>query len=309
MLVRDLPRRELARRLEREGIHLNTGAFTTHLFIDIPSLVDEFAELYADYPLEDPPGIDDATVQVTGGPWWRRLRGRMAYGSTDSSAVDPVPVERALTSMETALNWSAATSDVAPMVMHSAVLERHGRALILPAASGSGKSTLAAALAWRGWRLLSDEMAVFSFENASVLPNPRPVSLKNRSIDVVRAFDPRARISRLYRGTHKGDVAYMYAPADAIARAQEPARPALVITPLWHEGADTSVVRLERADAFRTLVSSTINYSALLRVGYDMMVAVTERCATYALTYSDLDSAIELIGRLHEDAIASGDRG
>jgi hypothetical protein len=40
------------------------------------------------------------------------------------------------------------------------VLERGGRALLLPAPSGSGKSTLCAGLAFNGWRLLSDELAL-----------------------------------------------------------------------------------------------------------------------------------------------------
>ena len=45
-------------------IHLDTGAFTTHLRITLAPLVDEFAEMYAPYSVEDPPGIDDARVEV-----------------------------------------------------------------------------------------------------------------------------------------------------------------------------------------------------------------------------------------------------
>lgn len=305
MLVGDLSRKALARRLRREGIHLNTGAFTTHLHISVSPLVEEFAEIYAPYPLDDPPGIDDAYVRVAPASLFRRWVNPMALASIGGDAVEPVPVVRAFTAMETALNWSAASSDVAPLIMHSAVLERDGRALIMPAPSGSGKSTLSAALAWRGWRLLSDELAVFSFEDGSVHPNPRPVSLKNRAVDVIAALEPRARFSRLYRGTLKGDVAYMQPPAEAIARAQEPAVPGLVVAPVYVEGAATTVTALDRTAAFRWLVDSTINYASMLRPGFEMMTAVVERCGLYSLKYSDLYSAIDAIDGLHASAPAA----
>ena len=302
MLVGDVPRRDLVRRLRHEGVHLSTGAFTTHLRITFSSLADEFAEMYARYPLEEPPGIDDARVRVTleGGPL--RLGRRMAVAATETKTMEAVPVERAFTAMETALNWSAASSEVAPLIVHSAVLERDGRALIMPAASGSGKSTLAAALAWRGWRLLSDEIAVFSFEDASLRPNPRPVSLKNRAVDVIAAFEPRASFSRLFRGTLKGDVAYMQPPSEAIVRAQEPAAPGLVVAPLYAEGAPTTLKQLDRVAGFRTLVDSSLNYASMLHTGFEMFTSVVERCGLYSLTYSDLDSAIDAIDRLHARA-------
>ena len=302
MLVGDLPREALARRLRGEGVHLNTGAFTTHLQIRLRQLVAEFAEMYAPYPLDEPPGIDDAHVRVVPGSLFKRWTNPLALASTDTNVMEPIPVERAFTAMETALNWGAASSDVAPLIVHSAVLERDGRALIMPAPSGSGKSTLSAALAWRGWRLLSDEMAVFSFEDGSVHPNPRPVSLKNQAVALIAAFEPRARFSRLYRGTLKGDVAYMQPPREAIARAQEPAVPGLVIAPVYAEGAATTVTALDRAAGFRWLVDSTLNYASMLRPGFEMMTGVVERCGLYSLTYSDLGSAIEAIGRLHERA-------
>jgi len=307
VLVGDVPRRDLVRRLGGEGVHLNTGAFTTHLQITFPRLADEFAEMYAQYPLEEPPGIDDAHVRVVLESNIFRRGPRMARATTATNAMEPVAVERAFTAMETALNWAAASSDVAPLIMHSAVLERDGRALIMPAPSGSGKSTLAAALAWRGWRLFSDELAVFSFEDGSLHPNPRPVSLKNRAVDAIAAFEPRASFSRLFRGTLKGDVAYMQPPADAIARADEPASPGLVIAPIYAEGAATTLRAIDRADAFRWLVDSTLNYASMLRSGFDMLTGVVERCGVYSLTYSDLDSAIDAIDRLH--AQAPGPRG
>lgn len=303
MLIRDIPAAELARRLRGAGIHLDTGAFTTHLRIRIPRLVDEFAAMYADYSVEEPPGIDDARVTVAPVPGWRNRFHPEAIGRAADLHFGPVPLHRAYVIMETALNWAAAATVVAPLLIHSAVLERDGRALLMPAPSGSGKSTLCAALSWRGWRLLSDEVAAFSFDDGCVRPNPRPVSLKNRAIEIIRAFEPRARFSTTYRETAKGDIAYMHAPAEAIARAHEPALPGLVVIPVYRDGAPLEVKPLERAEAFRRLTENSVNYASMLETGFGLLAGVAERCGLHELVYSNLDDAVAAIDRLHRAAL------
>lgn len=301
MRVGDFPHSELADRLRGDGLHLVTGAFTTHLHIELPSLVDEFAQMYADYPVEDPPGIDDFEVRIASPSLLRRHFRPQAQAWIDGvDLMEPLPLDHAYPGLESSLNLAVATGDYVPLVVHSAVLERDGRALVMPAPSGSGKSTLCAALAWRGWRLLSDEMTVFCFDSGNVLPNPRPVSLKNRAVEVVAAYAPQARFSRVYRGTNKGDVAYMQPPADAVARAHEPAGPGLVIAPVFRQGAPTTVREMDRTAGFRWLIDNSVNYSSLLRTGFDLLTGFLERCALYSLTYSNLDEAIEEIDRLHQ---------
>ncbi len=300
MLIGDLPRDVLAKRLRTDGIHLNTGAFTTELHIDFPGLVDEFADMYARYPIEDPPGIDDARVHLMPPSRWRRHFGKQVMAWAEDMRFDPIQAAHAFTLLESALNWGVAASDVSPLVIHSAVLERDGKALIMPAPSGSGKSTLCAALSWRGWRLFSDEMAVFSFDDGSVWPNPRPVSLKNNAVGVIEAFEPRARFTPMYRGTHKGDIAYMEPPPGTIERAQERAVPALVVGPIYREGAPATLKRLEKAEGFRWLADNSVNYASMLKAGFEMLTGVVERCGFYLLTYSSLTDAIGLIDRLHE---------
>ena len=75
-------------------------------------------------------------------------------------------------------------------MLHAAVVERNGSALFLPAMPGSGKSTLCAALTYRGWRLFSDEFGLIEPARGAVLPLPRAIPLKNRSIEVIRRFAP-----------------------------------------------------------------------------------------------------------------------
>jgi HprK-related kinase A len=185
--------------------------------------------------------------------------------------------------------------------MHAAVLERDGGALLIPAPSGSGKSTLCAALACSRWRLFSDETAIFAADGA-LRPNPRPVSLKNRSIELIRRLYPEAHIGRVISGVPKGEVAYMRAPRAAVERAREPARPVMVVKPVFEEGAAATARPLSRTDAFRMLMENAVNFSAMLRHGFDVLTATVERCGLYELRYSELPAAIDAIERLHRES-------
>ena len=303
MLISDIPHAALAQRLRQEGVHIDTGAFTTHLRIGLPHLVEEFAQMYAQYPVEDPPGIDDARLRIDAPSFISRYWAPSAAAWMDGEKFfDPVPAKRAYTVLESGLNWAVATSLLSPMLVHAAVVERANRAAILPAPTGSGKSTLSAALSWRGWRLLSDEMTVFSFEDGTILPNPRPVSLKNKAIEIIAAFEPRAQFSPIYTGTAKGDVAYMRPPADAVARFKESVLPGLVVAPQYHEGMRATVKRMEKMEGLRWLIDNAVNYSSMLRMGFDILTGIAERCEFYVLTYSDLDEAVDVMNRLLEES-------
>jgi len=302
MRVGDLAPRELSARLRGDGLHLVTGAFTTHLRIRLPHLVDEFARMYAQYPIEEPPAIDDFDIEMASPSLLRRIFRPQAQCWVDGAdLMEPMRLDHAYPMLESSLNLAVATGDYLPLVVHSAVLERDGRALLMPAPSGSGKSTLCAALAWSGWRLLSDEMAVFCEQSGGLLANPRPVSLKNRSIEVIAARAPEAAFSRVYEETNKGDIAYMQAPSDAVRRAAEIAQPGLLVVPGFWPDSPVVVRPLERAAAFRWLVDNSVNYQSMLKSGFDLLTGFVERCALYSLSYSNLDEAIETIDRLHRD--------
>ena len=298
----ELPRAELARRLRGPGLHLDTGAFTCRLQIELPHLIDEFAAMYGPYPVEDDDAIDDFELRVASPSLLRRWVRRQAQTWVDEAElIEALPLEHAYPGLESSMNLAVATIDIAPLVVHSAALERDGRALLMPAPSGSGKSTLCAALAWRGWRLLSDEMAVFCFETGELRANPRPISLKNRAVDIIAALEPRARFSPLYRETNKGDIAYMQPPPEAIARLHEGAGPGLVVAPVYRLGSPVQLQPIERAAGLRWLIDNAVNYSSMLETGFELLAGFVERCELYSLTYSKLEEAIALIERLHTD--------
>lgn len=299
MLIGQCSPARLARQLRGEGLNLDTGAFGTRLRIDVPELIDEFAAVYADYPVFND-DICDFRVRIAApSPLRRFIRPQVTSWIDGVQHIEPLPAQHSLPCLESSLNLAVALHDVAPLVVHAAVLERDGRALVMPAPSGSGKSTLCAALAWRGWRLMSDEMTIFCFETGRLLANPRPVSLKNRSMEAVAGFEPRAQFSRVFRGTNKGDIAYMRPPADAVARRHESAGPGLIVAPMFRAGAPLSVRPMSRVEALRWLTDNSINYASMLQRGFELVADLVEDSGRYTLSYSKLDEAVEALDELH----------
>lgn len=204
--------------------------------------------------------------------------------------------------LEWSLNWCVASHCHQYLIVHAAVLERGGRALVLPAPSGSGKSTLCAALVFGGgWRLLSDELALLDLTQGHLLPLPRPLSLKNASIDLLRHFAPTAEFGQEVHETAKGRVTYITPPAEGVLNATLPAMPAWVVTPRFEAGAPAQLDRVSRARAFMSLVDNAFNYDVHGRRGFAALAAMMDRCESFSFTYNSLDDAVAVF-----DGLAKG---
>jgi len=299
LTVADLPRRELGARLAGPGLVLRTGPFASRIRSDIPQLRDGIALLYADYPLDDPGGFADFQLSLRRSGGVRRwLHQQVHFDHDGVQPFKPLPLAQAFPMFEWVMNWCVSHRAHRYLIIHAAVLELHGRALILPAPPGSGKSTLCAALVTRGWRLLSDEMTLVRLDDGMLVPLPRPVSLKNASIDVIRAFAPGAVLSPAVDNTNKGTIAHLKPPGASIARAAEPAQPAFIVFPRFEAGAATSLAALPKARAFMRVAENAFNYQVLGAAGFAALGALIDATNQYEFRYSQLDEAIALFARL-----------
>ncbi len=302
MLIGKLPIDELARRLCGSGIYLDSGAITTHLRLDNARLVEDFADIYCHYFIDDSPRIADGRVRlVPTAPWRRIIRPQVQAYLDGWPPFEPHPTRLAFPLMESTLNWCVAMSDTRHLILHAAVVERNDIAVVIPGPSGSGKSTLCAALILRGWRLLSDEFTIIRPDDGRVMPNPRPISLKNRSIELVAGLSADAHVGRAYEGTFKGTLAYLRPPVDAIERATESARPGLVFSVRHRSEGPLALETMEKAAGFMWLSENAVNYLHILSTGFETLTALVEACPIHKLTYSDLDAAVALIERLHRE--------
>lgn len=299
LTVAGLGGRELRARLRGPGLRLQTGPFVTCVHSALAPLADSLGAMYADYPVLEEGTLADFHVRLSGSQGLRRfVRPQVHFHYDGMAPFQPLPLAQAFPMFEWAMNWCVSSQANSWLVIHAAVIEKGGLAAILPAPPGSGKSTLCAALVNRGWRLLSDELTLVRLDDGKIDPLPRPVSLKNASIGIVRAYAPDAAFTRPVADTVKGTVAHMRASSDSVARAAEKAAPAWIVFPKWQAGAAAELTPVPQARAHMRLAENAFNYSLLGEAGFHTVARLADEASTFDFRYSVLDDAIAVFERL-----------
>jgi HprK-related kinase A len=302
MIVGDLSRQELERRLTSAGLDIQFGPFNLRIRSNLASFASLAHQLYEPYPMVEAAAIIDFHVGIGSPRGLRRWFRRQASFTIDGqSPFAPYTVDHAFPALEWGINWCVATRSHHLLMLHSAGVERDGRAMLFPASPGDGKSTLCTALIHSGWRLMSDEFGLVRPEDGLLLPLPRLIPLKNESIDVIRRFRPEAIIGPSFLGTRKGTVAHVRPPADSIRRMQEPARPRWFVFPRWIANAPLSLEPMAKSQAFLMVATNAFNYEVLDETAFRLVADMVRACDCYSLSYSDLDEAIAALDELSRD--------
>jgi len=249
------------------------------------------------------PEFCDFRIAVTCPPWRRLFRPNLHFVFEGASPFKPAPWDHGLVLFEWGLNWAIATTVNHYLVIHSASLERNGKAIILPGPPGSGKSTLCTGLALRGWRLLSDELTLIRLDGAGLAGLARPMSLKNQSIDVIRNFAPDAVMSPRITATQKGTISLVKPAAESVRRVGELARPGWVVVPHLALGGETRLERRPKPENFLELAANALNYGTLGERGFTVLADLIEASECFDLSYGNLDFAVRLL-----TALADGER-
>jgi HprK-related kinase A len=183
------------------------------------------------------------------------------------------------------------------LILHSAVVERDGKALVLVGEPGSGKSTLCAALAFSGWRLLSDELGMLSPSDGEFTSLARPITLKNESIDVIQRLRPDAEFGPLVPGTIKGTVGHIRPDVDAVSRVDEKAKPAWFVFVKYEQGSGMRVDAVTKAQAMMHIARSAFNYGLLGLRGFEALADAIDKSETLSLRYDNMEEAIDFFNR------------
>jgi len=294
-----------ARLSSAPGLRLRMGPFVAAVQTPLPDVASSIHLLYSGYPLVEEDGFVDFSVSIRRPAGLRRYwNPQVTFGLDGQEPFNPLPGDQGFPLLEWGLNWCVYGMCNQYLILHGAVLERNGRALILPAPSGSGKSTLCAALLFHGWRLLSDELTLICPKTGELVPNPRPVSLKNASIEVISRLEPGIRFGSRIEETTKGTVAHFAAPASALALAHQPALPGWVVLPKYRAGSSTLLQPIEKARSLMHLAENAFNYDIFGREGFEMLADLVDRSDCFTFEYSNLTEAIDLFSRLADGAAA-----
>ena len=298
MTVGDLPQYKLAAALRGSGLSLDIGPFVVRIRSTFPRVQHYLANLYRMFPLATAGGAHfDLEVQPPS-PLRAVLRPRALFSVNGGKPFNSVPARLATGVLEWGLNWAIGNLAHQWLVVHAAVVARDGRAAILPAPPGSGKSTLCAALAFSGWRLLSDEFAMIDPWSGEVVPVPRPIALKSTSIAIMTTRVPEARFGPLLSDTDGATVRHLAAAASAVTRQRDRARIAWVIVPKWEAGSPLRLEPISKGLMLTHLTDSSFNYNVLGGAGFARLSEIVDGAMCAKLTYSDLDAALQLFDRL-----------
>lgn len=281
------------------GITFKIGGFNVNLSSSIGHLAGHLLYLYGEYELTGEAHFTDFHVALNPPQFLRRfIRPQVVFSFDGHIPFKPLPYEQASALFEWGLNWCIANHSNQFLIMHAAVVEKNGRAIIFPGTPGSGKSTLCAALVLRGWRLLSDEMALISTADGLLYPVPRPVSLKNESIDVIRRFSESAVFGQIVNDTAKGSVGHLRPPKQSIELSAVPAIPSRLVFPKYRQGSIMSLTELSKGKAMLRAAEDCFNYNVLGALGFDILGDTIDRCDCFTFEYSDLLEAVRLFEEL-----------
>lgn len=278
---------------------LDLGPITLRVRSDIPAVLDGLMRVYRDFPVLPPDRFADVSLELRHGTGLRRFARKQAQLFVDGEPLFfPVALPLAPVLMEWGMNWVVSLREHAYLLVHASVVEREGKAAILPALPGSGKSTLAGLLSMSGWRLLSDEFGMLEVSTGALRPFPRPFSLKGTSIAAVRAIAPQMETTETYEHPEDGPMVLVRPAGDAVARRNERAEPRWIVFPTYKAGASLAVTPISKTDAFFEVQDDTFNYFMLREAGFEALASMVDRCRCMRLTYGRTEDALSFFDRL-----------
>ncbi|MDX1734448.1 MAG: HprK-related kinase A [Halioglobus sp.] len=297
-LLRDLSFPVLGKALSGDGLPLQIGPYVYRLHSNIPVVSKGLRTLYADFPLAQADQFIDFEISLLQRGLVQRLTGGAEFLFDQQSPFDAMDAKQCYAFLEWGMNWCVSIHMNEYLKLHAAVVARNGAGVIMPGVPGAGKSTLCAALSLRGWRVLSDEHALIPPMTTELVPLYRPVSLKNESIEAIRAFSPDAVFGPESSNTHKGTVVHLKADLAQDSHDDAPVPAKVMVFPQFSTEEPQSLLQRPRTASFVLAAYHSFNYSLMGVDGFHAMRHLIENVACYDLVYSDLDWAVQAMESL-----------
>src|SRR5205807_9749218 len=154
---------------------------------DDPEVAAQVAAALADLACPRPGRFAVAVYTV------RRERAGWVVAVAGEPVAAPVTRERVVRVLLWHVNAEAVRRSAhRSVLLHAAVAERDGAAVVLPAGTDRGKTTTVAGLVRAGYRYLSDEVAAFDPGTLELRPYPKPLGRDPRALAVLAYLRPRA---------------------------------------------------------------------------------------------------------------------
>ena len=138
-------------------------------------------------------------------------------------------------------------------------------------------------------------MALISVLNGKIFAVPRPISLKNQSLNIIQSFSSDADFGSVVKNTAKGDLAFMKAPEQSVKEAEVNARLSKIIFPFYKAKSVTHFQAISKGTAFMKMIENSFNYNALGKTGFEVLSKTIDNCNCFNLTYDSLEEAVKEI--------------
>jgi HprK-related kinase A len=287
--------------LSGDGLGVQIGPFNARIQTNVTRLFETLYQFYKDYPLLEDGNVFSIHSRLQSKRAFPKCYRRMVRFTVDGRQPHAdMPAEHALPVLEWGLNLAIALRSHCFLMLHCAVLERNGNALLLPAAPGDGKTTLCVGLSFRGWRTLSDEFGLIRPDSRDLIPVPRPMALKNSAIDVIKEFAPDAYIGPATPNTRKGTVAHAKPTMESIAQQSVTAPATMIVFPRWQAGVPLSLQEMTKAEGFMFLATNAFNYELLGEAAFRTVRDLIKGARCFRLVYSDLEEATARLAELSD---------
>jgi len=280
---------------------LNCSPFTFSVETQFPYIKTAAKHIYGNRLIEthEFDGYIDYHVSIANSKGLRRLlKPQARFLCEGQEPFKPLDKNQGYALLEWGLNWVIATHEFSYVIVHSAVLAKGDKAILLPAPSGSGKSTLTAYLSNHGWRLLSDEMALISPADSRITPFVRPICIKNNAIDLVKTWFPDVYVSPIAPKTHKGDVAHMCPSSHSVDEENRSAEVVGIVFPKYDPSCFLDVYQLDKAGCFQGLTKNAFNHNLLGAVGINTMLNLVEKSACFEIHYNNMSEVSHFLDEL-----------
>jgi len=186
------------------------------------------------------------------------------------------------------------------LLLHSAVLVKNEKAIVLPADSNSGKSTLSIAMLKDGFKYISDEVGAINIDNLKVSGFPRPIVIKDKTISFFTSLGPEIDY-RLYKLKNSRDVQKMHVGipcGEKIASMKESFPITAIAFPKYSPNGETVLNELNYSLSVFNLMRFSFNHLRLKEIGFKTAAKIAREIKCYSLEIKDLPNACEIINSL-----------
>jgi hypothetical protein len=177
--------------------------------------------------------------------------------------------------------------------IHAGAVGVGDRCVLLPAAAGSGKSSLTAALVHRGYRYLSDEVALIQPTTFRVPPVPLAVCVKSTGWNVMSRYFPQIRKLMSHQRMDGKDIRYI--PPAAADLQQSAAQVSHIVFPRYDANATTEIRPIARSVALTRMMSECWACGRLDRANVEELIRWIGQIDCYELPFASLEDAADLV--------------